>query len=345
MSFDEQRAASGLGRDGYVNCLSDAVLWHPNLPNTQKYLLRRPRRGRLDRSNPDRSTVTPGGENRGRAEREVHVGAWGEVLFWALGFAGDFGEYFSRISSLFSCVKLLSTAGDSSFSLSIDSGPPAAEIPKFQQDLRLRKRIFVDPIEEKWPERRFCFGLLASPETLEIFSHFLTVFLCKTAVHCWRQQFFPETYSIKLSHKWQVSSPHGDTVHTSKGKSGDKFEFKAPSGGMYKFCFHNPTKIPESISFNIHVGHIPIEQNLAKNEHFDPVNVKIAELRESLESVTLEQRYLKARDARHRLTNESTRRRLIFYTVVEYLLLMLASVLQIWYIRRLFSKSVAYNRV
>lgn len=35
-------------------------------------------------------------------------------------------------------------------------------------------------------------------------------------------------------------------------------------------------------------------------EHLDPVNVKIAELREALESVTLEQRYLKARDVRHR---------------------------------------------
>ncbi|XP_020579855.1 transmembrane emp24 domain-containing protein p24beta3-like [Phalaenopsis equestris] len=142
-----------------------------------------------------------------------------------------------------------------------------------------------------------------------------------------------------------VYSPRGDTVHTSKGKSGDKFEFKAPSNGMYKFCFHNPSKIPESISFNIHVGHIPSEQHLAKNEHLDPVNVKIAELRESLESVTLEQRYLKAREARHRLTNESTRRRLIFYTVLEYVALMLASVLQIWYIRGMFSKTVAYNRV
>lgn len=142
-----------------------------------------------------------------------------------------------------------------------------------------------------------------------------------------------------------VSSPRGDNVFTSKSSSGDKFEFKAPSGGMYKFCFHNPTKIPETISFNIHVGHIPSEQHLAKNEHLDPVNVKIAELRESLESVTLEQRYLKAREARHRLTNESTRRRLIFYTVIEYLVLVLASVLQVWYIRRLFSKSIAYNRV
>lgn len=35
-------------------------------------------------------------------------------------------------------------------------------------------------------------------------------------------------------------------------------------------------------------------------EHLDPINVKIAQLRESLESVTSEQKYLKARDARHR---------------------------------------------
>lgn len=35
-------------------------------------------------------------------------------------------------------------------------------------------------------------------------------------------------------------------------------------------------------------------------EHLNPINVKIAELREALESVTAEQKYLKARDSRHR---------------------------------------------
>lgn len=35
-------------------------------------------------------------------------------------------------------------------------------------------------------------------------------------------------------------------------------------------------------------------------EHMDPLNIKIAELREALESITTEQKYLKARDARHR---------------------------------------------
>ncbi|GLU08927.1 hypothetical protein SLE2022_258110 [Rubroshorea leprosula] len=142
-----------------------------------------------------------------------------------------------------------------------------------------------------------------------------------------------------------VTSPAGNEVKTLKGTSGDKFEFKAPRSGMYKFCFHNPYSTAETVSFYIHVGHIPNEHDLAKDEHLDPINVKIAQLREALESVTAEQKYLKARDARHRHTNESTRKRVIGYTIGEYLLLALASGLQVIYIRRLFSKSVAYNRV
>ncbi|XP_010532582.1 PREDICTED: transmembrane emp24 domain-containing protein p24beta3 [Tarenaya hassleriana] len=144
---------------------------------------------------------------------------------------------------------------------------------------------------------------------------------------------------------FDVSSPAGNIVHSLKGTSGDKFEFKAPRSGMYKFCFHNPHSTPETVSFYIHVGHIPNEHDVAKDEHLDPINVKIAELREALESVISEQKYLKARDTRHRHTNESTRKRVIFYTVGEYLLLAAASGLQVLYIRKLFSKSVAYNRV
>ncbi|GAB4851030.1 hypothetical protein Ancab_030328 [Ancistrocladus abbreviatus] len=142
-----------------------------------------------------------------------------------------------------------------------------------------------------------------------------------------------------------VTSPAGNVVHTIKGTSGDKFEFKAPQSGMFKFCFHNPYSAPETVSFYIHVGHIPNEHDLAKDEHLNPINVKIAELREALEGVTAEQRYLKARDARHRHTNESTRKRVVLYTVGEYILLGLASGLQVVYIRRLFSKSVGYNRI
>lgn len=66
----------------------------------------------------------------------------------------------------------------------------------------------------------------------------------------------------------QVTSPAGNTVHNVKGTSGDKFEFKAPRSGMYKFCFHNPYSTPETVSFYIHVGHIPNEHDLAKDGLF-----------------------------------------------------------------------------
>ena len=142
-----------------------------------------------------------------------------------------------------------------------------------------------------------------------------------------------------------VTSPKGNVVHSLKGTSGEKFMFKATESGIYKFCFHNSISTPETVSFYVHVGHIPNEHDLAKDEHLDPINVKIAELRESLESIITEQKYLKARDSRHRLTNESTRKRVVFYTLLEYILFVATSILQVVYIRRLFSKSFAYNRV
>lgn len=62
-----------------------------------------------------------------------------------------------------------------------------------------------------------------------------------------------------------MTSPVGNVVHTSKGTSGEKFEFKAPRSGMFKFCFHTPYSTPETVSFYIHVGHIPNEHDLAKD--------------------------------------------------------------------------------
>lgn len=62
-----------------------------------------------------------------------------------------------------------------------------------------------------------------------------------------------------------MTSPGGYVVHSLKGTSGDKFEFKAKQNGIYNFCFHNPISTPETVSFYVHVGHIPNVNNLAKD--------------------------------------------------------------------------------
>nr|GEY51045.1 retrovirus-related Pol polyprotein from transposon TNT 1-94 [Tanacetum cinerariifolium] len=63
----------------------------------------------------------------------------------------------------------------------------------------------------------------------------------------------------------KVSSPGGNVVQTLKGTYREKFEFKAPRSGMYQFYFHNPYSTLETVSFYIHVGHIPNEHDLAKD--------------------------------------------------------------------------------
>ncbi|KAL3695277.1 hypothetical protein R1sor_009353 [Riccia sorocarpa] len=142
-----------------------------------------------------------------------------------------------------------------------------------------------------------------------------------------------------------VTGPAGGTVTTLRSSVGDKFEFRAHRRGHYKFCFNNPTSIAEQISFSIHVGHIPQATEVAKDEHVFPLEVKIAQLREALESISLEQAYLKRRDIRHKKTNESTSRRLLWYTVLEYVALIGVSLLQVYLIQRLFSKRIGYNKV
>lgn len=62
-----------------------------------------------------------------------------------------------------------------------------------------------------------------------------------------------------------MTGPGGNQVHALKGTPEDKFKFKASKSGMYKFCFHNPYSTPETVSFHIHVGHIPTEHDLAKD--------------------------------------------------------------------------------
>lgn len=80
-------------------------------------------------------------------------------------------------------------------------------------------------------------------------------------------------------------------------------------------------------------------------EPLKPVNVKIAQLAEALESVSAEIRYMQTRDKRHRSTNESTQRRLVAYRVAEYIMLLAVSIGQVYLIQQLFSKRLGYNRV
>ncbi|EFJ11289.1 hypothetical protein SELMODRAFT_126578 [Selaginella moellendorffii] len=142
-----------------------------------------------------------------------------------------------------------------------------------------------------------------------------------------------------------ATSPAGVIVSSIRGSAGDKFSFTAAMPGLYKFCFHNTAPSPETVDFYIHVGHILNEHNLAKDEHLNPVHVKISQLKEALESLMADQHYLRSRVERHHNTNRSTQKRLLFYTIGEYLALAAASVTQVLVLKHLFNRKIGYTKL
>eukprot|EP00243_Klebsormidium_subtile_P008488 TRINITY_DN4039_c0_g1_i1.p1 TRINITY_DN4039_c0_g1~~TRINITY_DN4039_c0_g1_i1.p1 ORF type:complete len:214 (+),score=62.37 TRINITY_DN4039_c0_g1_i1:117-758(+) len=135
-----------------------------------------------------------------------------------------------------------------------------------------------------------------------------------------------------------VTGPGNNHVYSTRWKVEDKFTFRALKPGPYKFCFTNHAPAPKSVIFQVHVGHTVTPEEIAKTEHFDPLALQIGKVSEALALVVQEQAYLRAREERHRITNESTSRRVVFYSFIETAGIVSASLLQVFFLRRLFEK-------
>ncbi|KAI3843975.1 hypothetical protein MKW92_016952 [Papaver armeniacum] len=103
---------------------------------------------------------------------------------------------------------------------------------------------------------------------------------------------------------------HGNVVNYLKGTSGTSLNLRLHERRMYKLCFHNPYSTPGPYLSTSMLVISPMSMTLQKMvKHLDPINVKIAELREASESVIAE------RSTQKRV---STRKRVVFYTILEY---------------------------
>eukprot|EP00245_Coleochaete_scutata_P003684 TRINITY_DN15516_c0_g1_i1.p1 TRINITY_DN15516_c0_g1~~TRINITY_DN15516_c0_g1_i1.p1 ORF type:complete len:215 (+),score=35.92 TRINITY_DN15516_c0_g1_i1:113-757(+) len=142
-----------------------------------------------------------------------------------------------------------------------------------------------------------------------------------------------------------ITGPDGHRAWSSMHKMEDKFSFLAGKAGLYRFCFNNHAHVPESVVFDVHVGHVTGPEDVAKEEKLSPLTVKLDKIREAVYSISADQHYLRARQLRHKKTMESTRRRVIWYAMLEAATLIGASLLQVYVLRRLFEKRIGYNRV
>ncbi|MCL7034146.1 hypothetical protein MKW94_000958 [Papaver nudicaule] len=142
-----------------------------------------------------------------------------------------------------------------------------------------------------------------------------------------------------------ATDPKGDLVHFSRDKTSEKFEFVVRKEGLHRFCFKNKGPHYETVDFDIHIRHFSYHGQHAKDEHLNPLMAQLSKLQQALFDVQFEQHWLEAQTDRQAILNQGMSKRAIHKAMLESLVLIGASILQIYLLRRLFERKLGICRV
>lgn len=135
-----------------------------------------------------------------------------------------------------------------------------------------------------------------------------------------------------------VTSPSDDHVYAAEGELRGSFAFSATSEGDYTFCFSNEraTLSSKDVAAKISVGDPPDLIQLATSEQLTPVELRIKKLHESMITVRDLQDQMKEQDEDHHKASRTTRSWLLWFTILEAVVLVAVSLWQILYLKSFF---------
>lgn len=139
-----------------------------------------------------------------------------------------------------------------------------------------------------------------------------------------------------------ITSPEGNTVYSAQRQTEGKYNFIAESDGPFAFCFSNKisTMTPKFVSFVLSLpDDTPSErqtQQFASEVNLNPLENTILQLSEALKTANNEQAYMRMRMKTHFSTNESTNRRILWWSLTEIGLLLALSVWQVYFLKKFF---------
>lgn len=141
-----------------------------------------------------------------------------------------------------------------------------------------------------------------------------------------------------------IKDPANVILHQDEKSSNGKYTIEANLEGPYQFCFSNikSSYTPKTVIFDI--DRSDVAQGSSKiaydGSRDDDETRKLMNMVESLLLSTISSRhdvrFLTARDRVHRAINESTNSRIVWWSGIEFLLLLFVTLGQVWYLKRFF---------
>lgn len=108
--------------------------------------------------------------------------------------------------------------------------------------------------------------------------------------------------------KFEIQTTQGFPVYSGASDTSKKVTYVSKAGETYAFCFENSVSSlsTKSINFELMIRGRVQKDSFASKDDLTPLETQIIALEEKLQEVSKEQKYLKIREARHRVTVNNT---------------------------------------
>lgn len=141
----------------------------------------------------------------------------------------------------------------------------------------------------------------------------------------------------------KVTSPYGNTLHHKENVTYGQFAFTTNEAGQYLACFwldgHNEKGGVVSVNIDWKTGIAAKDwESVARKEKIEGVELELRKLEGAVEAIHENLLYLKSREAEMRTVSETTNSRVAWYSIMSLGVCILASVGQLWYLKRFFQK-------
>lgn len=135
-----------------------------------------------------------------------------------------------------------------------------------------------------------------------------------------------------------IYAPGDKIVYETYATKERRILFTTEDAGTYRLCFSNrmSTQSTKVIALTVHIGDPLLSE--AGSKAIGVVESSILRITEGLKSIKQEQEYLRVRERVHRDTAEDTNSRILWWGLLEIVLLVAMAGWQLLHLRRLVSK-------
>ncbi|KAM9982748.1 hypothetical protein ACTFIZ_007276 [Dictyostelium cf. discoideum] len=150
-------------------------------------------------------------------------------------------------------------------------------------------------------------------------------------------------YGNQLSLTVKVTDPEKREVLSKTMPSNGRFAFSTQVGGEHKICFSTNTSkwFGPSVKTRLH---LEIEggagandyEEIAKVEHLTGIEISLRRLNDRVNQIRKEQSYQKGREIVFRNTSESTNARVMWWSIIQLVVLVLTGVWQMKHLKSFF---------